>query len=229
MHIRTRAIVVYIFQALFAVLGFTYVGVKFAISTPFNVSIHYTNWGWIAIVFFMWVELVAYADELVDRAWNIAFLPVVWAISWTVAILAIPLLYLNPGLITENTHEPGIALVFDRVLHVLPALIVIVYVTSRTRQLRHLFDATRDREGGVSPWWVVYYLAVAPVLPVVIYSATVDIPNAYGVDVPEIAIVAGMILTGLLLNWVLVAVVYDAKPFYLALYSDSHELRERLE
>lgn len=180
---------------------------------------HLTNWCWTVQAVFWAAALVAHAVDVArrnagywqDRAarfWVYTFLfYAAWTVAWCVFWLAFVMVYDSPSEITKLTkqyggaYSLGFVLFMDRVLHVLPAVLNLIFVVLERRALSHqhayLFQHPRMRGAHIErivTWSVLTVLP--PVGVLAIYVGLFDPRRIYHLDFPlwALGLIGGAII-----------------------------------
>lgn len=181
-------------RTVFTALWVTYTWALFAGWLVWSRTVDtFTNWALVsrAVVVAPWLLIALWSTPVRVAFWR-WMLPLWWTVAWAVFVGSTVLFYLNGDIFLERTTvlggsaTVGEALLGHAAVHMVPALVVTLYVVIEIRALVviHGLDPWRQWRHS-SPWtrwwcaWRLLYLLVAPLVLPLCYVSLYDPRVAY--------------------------------------------------
>ena len=113
-------------------LALAITGMKMRATTLPNFASFLTHWVWLLTIFYFVGDIALRHNPKWSKWFHTLFLIPTLSLSWSVFFGVMAVLYLNPGLITSHEFT-GLALLVDRVFHILPTLWMTIFIAARRR------------------------------------------------------------------------------------------------
>ena len=156
-----------------------------------NYAIHFTNWSWTINGVYLLLDLVSCLDKTGKLSFYVISIGfwLVNGVSWIVFTLIFIVLHDNPDLLINMSDRGsgeqtlGFIMDMDRVFHVLPALVILLYMFMRRDKIGlvvYVFMNKRENQYALR-FNYAFISMISPVLFTIIYCITVDIYAIYGI------------------------------------------------
>jgi hypothetical protein len=193
-HIERIAAILLFNVAWVSLLWVMFIG-KLVVSGTHEYISHFTNWAWTINALFFLLDTVAKILSCANRRsgsalalYGVGFLFwIAHGMSWLVFWLVFIMFGDNPRVLTDlaGDYDMGFILDMDRIFHVLPSMILLIYVVLERRLIGWTIAVLVYRNSfrqGVGAWF--YLLGVVlfgGLITLALYYASYDIAIVYGI------------------------------------------------
>ncbi len=185
-----RLVTYHLFSTSWLVILFGVTIYKFIWTDQIDILRHYTSWNWIFNTIFFILERVASFLDWYNGSisyMSIVYSYVLWVIqgsNWIVFWLVWVILYQNPNILLEQTIDEGgkytlgQVIIGDRLLHVLPVIIFLIYFILRLPEIIKIISWWKRNQ---KLYFLLFSNSLTTLLLVGSYRLLFDARDVYGI------------------------------------------------